>query len=85
VNEHGLRNLVPFSFFTVALRQPPTSCISVGPRVDSNILTKDTLGNVEETGEFAVNIVSLSLSNTMFESSKTDGLRRAGARRHARS
>jgi flavin reductase (DIM6/NTAB) family NADH-FMN oxidoreductase RutF len=31
---------------------------------------KDTLSNVEETGEFVVNIVSLSLSNTMHESSK---------------
>jgi flavin reductase (DIM6/NTAB) family NADH-FMN oxidoreductase RutF len=70
VNEHGVRNLAPFSFFTVASRQPPMLCISVGPRVDSNIPTKDTLDNIEDTGEFVVNIVSLSLSNTMFESSK---------------
>jgi flavin reductase (DIM6/NTAB) family NADH-FMN oxidoreductase RutF len=70
VNEHGVRNLAPFSFFTVASRQPPMLCISVGPRVDSNVPTKDTLDNVEETGEFVVNIVSLSLSNTMYESSK---------------
>jgi flavin reductase (DIM6/NTAB) family NADH-FMN oxidoreductase RutF len=45
-------------------------CISVGPRVDSNIPTKDTLDNIEETEEFVVNIVSLALSNTMHESSK---------------
>jgi flavin reductase (DIM6/NTAB) family NADH-FMN oxidoreductase RutF len=70
VNEHGVRNLAPFSFFTVASRQPPMLCISVGPRVDSNIPTKDTLDNIEDTGEFVVNIVSLSLSNTMYESSK---------------
>ena len=44
-------------------------CISVGPRPDED-LDKDTLSNVEETGEFVVSIVSLSLSNTMFESSK---------------
>ena len=44
-------------------------CISVGPRADGD-LDKDTLSNIEETGEFVVNIVSLSLSNTMFESSK---------------
>ncbi len=31
---------------------------------------KDTLRNVEETGEFVVNVVSLSLSNAMHESSK---------------
>ena len=71
VSTGGVRNLAPFSFFTVASRQPPMLCISVGPRVDSNIPTKDTLDNVEETGEFVVNIVSLSLSDTMFESSKS--------------
>jgi flavin reductase (DIM6/NTAB) family NADH-FMN oxidoreductase RutF len=70
VNTEGVRNLAPFSFFTVASRQPPMLCISVGPRVGSNIPTKDTLDNIEETGEFVVNIVSLSLSNTMYESSK---------------
>ena len=69
VSREGVRNLAPFSFFTVASRQPPMLCISVGPRGDEN-LDKDTLSNVEETGEFVVNIVSLSLSNTMFESSK---------------
>jgi len=70
MSTEGVRNLAPFSFFTVASRQPPMLCISVGPRVDSNIPTKDTLDNVEVTGEFVVNIVSLSLSNTMYESSK---------------
>jgi flavin reductase (DIM6/NTAB) family NADH-FMN oxidoreductase RutF len=70
VSKEGVHNLAPFSFFTVASRQPPTLCISVGPRVDSNIPTKDTLDNIEETGEFVINIVSLALSNTMYESSK---------------
>ena len=69
VSREGVRNLAPFSFFTVASRQPPMLCISVGPRPKED-LDKDTLSNVEETGEFVVNIVSLSLSNTMFESSK---------------
>jgi flavin reductase (DIM6/NTAB) family NADH-FMN oxidoreductase RutF len=40
VSREGVRNLAPFSFFTVASRQPPTLCISVGPRVDSRIWTK---------------------------------------------
>ena len=69
VSREGVRNLAPFSFFTVASRQPPMLCISVGPQPDED-LDKDTLSNVEETGEFVVSIVSLSLSNTMFESSK---------------
>ena len=45
-------------------------CISVGPRLDHPSDAKDTLSNIEETGEFAINIVSLPLSNTMHESSK---------------
>ncbi len=69
VSKQGVHNLAPFSFFTVASRQPPMLCISIGPRPDGD-LDKDTLSNVEETGEFVVNIVSLSLSNTMYESSK---------------
>jgi len=48
-------------------------CISIGPPPETeggDRPAKDTLNNIEETGEFVVNIVSLSLSNTMFESSK---------------
>ena len=45
-------------------------CISVGPREGEYGPAKDTLSNIEETEEFVVNIVSLSLSNTMHESSK---------------
>lgn len=69
LSREGVRNLAPFSFFTVASRQPPMLCISIGPRSDGD-LDKDTLSNVEETGEFVVNIVSLTLSNAMHESSK---------------
>ena len=73
VNREGIRNLAPFSFFTVASRQPPMLCISVGPPPETEggeSPAKDTLSNVEETEQFVVNIVSLSLSNTMYESSK---------------
>ena len=72
VSREGTRNLAPFSFFTVASRQPPMLCISVGPRSTEGDQhpAKDTLDNIEETGEFVINIVSLPLSNTMYESSK---------------
>ncbi len=46
-------------------------CVSVGPRTSDDAPAKDTLNNVEETWEFVVNIVSLSLSNNMHESSKS--------------
>ncbi len=69
ISPEGIRNLAPFSFFTVASREPPILCISVGPRDDGD-MSKDTLENIEKTGEFVVNIVSLALSNMMYESSK---------------
>ncbi len=69
ISPEGIHNLAPFSFFTVASREPPILCISVGPRDDED-MSKDTLENIEQTGEFVVNIVSLALSNTMHESSK---------------
>ena len=46
-------------------------CVSVGPRASDDAPSKDTLSNVEEKGEFVINIVSLSLSNSMYESSKS--------------
>lgn len=83
VSLDGVRNLAPFSFFTVASRNPPMLCICVGARQGSDPGTKDTLGNIEETGEFVINVVSVPLSNTMHESSKNhppeaDEFERAG-------
>jgi flavin reductase (DIM6/NTAB) family NADH-FMN oxidoreductase RutF len=71
VSRQGAHNLAPFSFFTVASRNPPMLCISVGPRTDQPPDTKDTLSNIAEMGEFVINIVSLPFSNAMYESSKT--------------
>jgi flavin reductase (DIM6/NTAB) family NADH-FMN oxidoreductase RutF len=74
VSREGVYNLAPFSFFTVASRQPPMLCISLGPPPETEEgdepSAKDTLSNIEETEEFIINIVSLPLSNRMFESSK---------------
>ena len=74
VSREGTRNLAPFSFFTVASRQPPMLCISLGPppetEAGSERSAKDTLSNIEETREFVINIVSVHLSNKMYESSK---------------
>jgi flavin reductase (DIM6/NTAB) family NADH-FMN oxidoreductase RutF len=46
-------------------------CVSVGPRTTDDAPSKDTLSNIEETGEFVINIVSVHLSNKMHESSKS--------------
>jgi flavin reductase (DIM6/NTAB) family NADH-FMN oxidoreductase RutF len=71
VSREGVHNLAPFSFFTVASRNPPMLCISVGPRTDQPLDTKDILNNIAEMGEFVINIVSLLLSIAMYESSGT--------------
>jgi flavin reductase (DIM6/NTAB) family NADH-FMN oxidoreductase RutF len=56
VSADGTRNLAPFSFFTVASRNPATLVISIGERIGSPGEPKDTLVNVRETGNFVVNI-----------------------------
>lgn len=65
VSESGVKNLAPFSFFTVASMDPITLCFSIGA-MDTE---KDTLANIKETKQFVVNIVSESLANQMYTSS----------------
>jgi flavin reductase (DIM6/NTAB) family NADH-FMN oxidoreductase RutF len=59
VNKEGRRNLAPFSFFNIVSVDPPVVGFSVLIRGDGE--KKDTLRNIEETGEFVLNIVSESL------------------------
>lgn len=57
IDAAGVRNLAPFSYFTACSTNPPVVCfctaVRSGPRPQ-----KDTLVNIEATGEFVVNIVS---------------------------
>lgn len=59
----GVLNLAPFSFFTVVSARPMTVCFCPMRRNDGG--KKDTLRNVEETGEFVVNVVSESYAHEM--------------------
>jgi flavin reductase (DIM6/NTAB) family NADH-FMN oxidoreductase RutF len=65
VDKDGVANVAPFSFFCGVGANPPTVlfCPSLrsnpGDRPDDR---KDTLRNVEQTGEFVINIVSDSLA-----------------------
>jgi flavin reductase (DIM6/NTAB) family NADH-FMN oxidoreductase RutF len=56
VSRQGIFNLAPFSFFTAASANPPVVCFCPLRRVDGRV--KDTLSNIEQTGDFVVNIVS---------------------------
>jgi len=63
VDPSGNLNLAPFSFFTVASVNPPILCFS--PLLKENSIEKDTLANINQTGEFVVNIVSYNLAQAM--------------------
>jgi len=64
IDAAGIRNLAPFSYFTACSSNPPVVCfctsVRTGPRP-----YKDTLLNVEATGEFVVNIVSEEFAKQM--------------------
>ena len=60
LSKEGLHNLAPFSFFTGVCSNPPT--ILFCPMIrGSDGQPKDTLRNIQETGEFVVNVVSESI------------------------
>ena len=62
IGNNGSLNLAPFSFFNGIGGNPPTLMISVGLRKGQ---PKDTLRNVQENGEFVVNMVSEALGPQM--------------------
>ncbi len=60
-DKQGIRNLAPFSFFTVASANPPivVFCPMFRPPNAKQLpSTKDTLANITATKEFVLNIVS---------------------------
>ena len=68
IDGQGIRNLAPFSFFNAVSGYPPTVLFSPGFR-DGR--PKDSLANVEETGEFTVNIVSAEVGRQMNQTAAT--------------
>ena len=68
VDVAGVRNLAPFSYFTACGSNPPVVCFSTSVRSGPRPY-KDTLKNVEATGEFVVNIVSEEFAAQMNMSS----------------
>lgn len=59
----GIGNLAPFSFFQVISDEPPTLMINVGSRGDGSL--KDTLRNVQATGELVIQLVSFAQAEAM--------------------
>jgi len=54
VGADGVNNLAPFSFFMGVCNEPPTIAFSSGRRENGK---KDTVRNLEHTGDFVVNVV----------------------------
>lgn len=61
VDRDGVFNLAPFSFFNGVGSNPPTVLFCPTHRAGGDN-RKDTLRNVEQTGEFVINIVSSALA-----------------------
>jgi flavin reductase (DIM6/NTAB) family NADH-FMN oxidoreductase RutF len=62
LSAEGVANIAPYSFFNSAATTPPFVMFSSTPR-------KDSLTNIEATGEFAVNIATWDLREMMNASS----------------
>jgi len=54
MNQDGVVNVAPFSFFNAVSSLPPVIAVSIGPGRDGR---KDTIRNIETSGEFVVNLV----------------------------
>ncbi len=54
LSSDGVANLAPFSFFMGVCSDPPTIAFSSGRRNDNK---KDTIHNLEYTGDFVINVV----------------------------
>lgn len=64
VNKEGQANLAPYSFFNCFSSNPPILVFSSNRRVRDNS-TKDTLANIEVTGEVVINMVSYNIVRQM--------------------
>ena len=67
VGPTGVVNAAPFSFFNVFSEDPPLCMFAINQRPDGSI--KDTLINVERSGEFVVNLTDEPLAQAMHDSS----------------
>ena len=63
ISRNGISNVAPFSYFTGVGSRPPTLLFC--PANNRNGQPKDTLQNIQDTGEFVVNIVARSVAEQM--------------------
>ncbi len=63
ISKEGILNAAPFSYYAGVSSSPPVVMISIG-RKDTKE-KKDTWKNIEETGEFVINLVTYELVDKM--------------------
>ena len=63
VSADGVANLAPFSYFNAVADDPPTIVVGISRQADWK--DKDTLVNIERTGEFVVNVVVTNIAEQM--------------------
>jgi len=66
----GVINIAPFSYFNAVADNPPMIMISTASKEKGRV-PKDTLRNIQETGEFVVNMVSYAQVEAMNLTSAT--------------
>ncbi|MCB9344005.1 MAG: flavin reductase family protein [Lewinellaceae bacterium] len=64
ISKDGVLNLAPYSFFNAFSSNPPIVIFSSNRKVADNT-TKDTLKNVQDTGEVVINVVSHKIVRQM--------------------
>lgn len=71
LSEDGVPNLAPFSYFNIASINPPILSVSIlnAPLPEGGIRKKDTLLNLQDTGECVIHIVSHDLTAQMSQTS----------------
>jgi flavin reductase (DIM6/NTAB) family NADH-FMN oxidoreductase RutF len=64
IDENGVVNAAPFSFFTPVCSEPPLVAVAIGRRPDTK-QPKDSAANAARTGEFVVNLVPTAMAEAM--------------------
>jgi flavin reductase (DIM6/NTAB) family NADH-FMN oxidoreductase RutF len=67
LSKNGQPNLAPFSFFMGGGSNPPS--VAFAPNVEVPGKPKDTLLNIQETGEYTINVVSHNILEQMNQAS----------------
>ncbi|MGU2438531.1 flavin reductase family protein, partial [Pseudomonas aeruginosa] len=65
LSAEGASNLAPFSFFQVISDEPPTLMVNVSLRDDGSL--KDTLRNVQATGQLVIHLVGAAQATDQVE------------------